>query len=83
MGNRRRQGRAPVWRVSDCACHDGRRVLRWRSRSALGVWAMSKWERFEDMIGRSIAIGFFVLAFGVIAWGVIIVMLWIHKAVLS
>jgi hypothetical protein len=44
---------------------------------------MSKWERFEDMIGRSIAIGFFVLAFGVIAWGVIIVMLWIQKAVLS
>ncbi len=44
---------------------------------------MSKWERFDDMMGRVIALAFLGFAFGVIAWAVIIVMLWIQKAVLA
>jgi hypothetical protein len=47
---------------------------------------MSEWERFDDMMGmmgRVIALAFLGFAFGVIAWGVIIVMLWIQKAALS
>ena len=44
----------------------------------MGVRAMSKWERFDDMMARLIALAFLGFAFGVI-----IVMLWIHKAVLS
>jgi len=44
---------------------------------------MSKWERFEDMMGRVIGIAVVVFGFGVIVWGVIIGGLWIHKAVLG
>jgi hypothetical protein len=44
---------------------------------------MNKWERFDDLMGRLIALAFLCFAFGVIVWGVIIVMLWIQKAVLS
>ena len=44
---------------------------------------MSKWERFDDMMGRFIALAFLGFGFGVIVWGVIIVRLWIHKAVLA
>jgi hypothetical protein len=44
---------------------------------------MSKWERFDDMMGRLIAIALVSFGFGVIAWGVIIAMLWIQKAVLT
>ena len=44
---------------------------------------MSKWERFEDMIGRVIGIALVSFGFGVIGWGIIIVMLWIQKAVLA
>ena len=44
---------------------------------------MSKFEKFDEIMSRLIAIALVSFGFGVIAWGVIIVMLWIHKAVLG
>ena len=44
---------------------------------------MSKFDKVDEIISRLIALAFLGFAFGVIAWGVIILMLWIHKAVLS
>lgn len=44
---------------------------------------MSKWERFDDMMGRLIALAIIGFTCWVTAWGVIIVMRLIEKAVLS
>ena len=44
---------------------------------------MRKFDKVDEIIARLIAIAFLGFAFGVIAWGVIIAMLWIHKAVLA
>ena len=44
---------------------------------------MSKFEKFDEIMSRLIAIAIVGLGLGVIAWGVIIIMRLIQKAVLS
>jgi hypothetical protein len=48
-----------------------------------GGAGMSNFEKFDAIMSRLIGIAVIGFGFGVIGWGVIIGMLWIHKVVLS
>ena len=44
---------------------------------------MNKFEKFDEIMSRLIAIALVSFGFGVIVWGVVIAMRWIQKAVLT
>ena len=44
---------------------------------------MSKFEKFDEIMRKLLAIVLLSLGFVWLGWGIIILMLWIHKAVLG